>query len=591
MARLQRTNTIGLVNNKYNHLDMAEATKSNRGRNIIIGILIIGLIGWLFTPNIDDDKAILKRLHGTWVVKQKSGSYFDNVKIQINDDNTYVAWKFLGQREGDENWGESVCKGSVSLGPVQTYKNVNQEFRRINWSDCAFDLHDAFYDGTQGLYWGEWGPFEAQGNFWEGIQWLFIFIAAVVLIVFRKKIIPFVKNSKYVVYIFAAIGTVLIFYPITANSILNLIVSIIIFSGVPILLFRLAGLKKSSWIVIAMPVYFIIQYLAINQYQSGKYIFSDSFNDSEEYFKIVFYTTLCIMIVLELVERSMPVIFPKKLLLIRYICNPIIAVASIAVPVVLFFFYYSSTRHYISNEEVSQFEKANSDLTGQWFLTVKDSINNRLFKLDVSSIRVGQKYNDGHLTAKIEYALYKENDQVMSRNTIDTIVMYNTHLEPPLQLNNIGILSLKNGTMDIRIVLDNGSFIYLMGTKDKTLADKIVAQRNGLLNQKNPIASDTAYLNVDAIYEKTEKVENGDEVEMNYVFDKGNGEKIVFDGYDDKNTNIAEILLCAKCKSGNLTNKQYAGKSFNIIYTIKNVEGEGGIREFKIIERIESNEK
>jgi hypothetical protein len=109
--------------------------------------------------DINNDKDVIERIQGTWTVQQKREGQFINIKIKI-EGNRFAAWRYMSLTEGDnDNWGKSVCEGEFELGPVQTYNNASTEFRHINWGDCI-DIHDAFYDDTRGMYWGEWGPFE-----------------------------------------------------------------------------------------------------------------------------------------------------------------------------------------------------------------------------------------------------------------------------------------------------------------------------------------------------------------------------------------------------------------------------------------------
>lgn len=175
-----------------------ETQQDSKAMGCVAVIIILGIlsfIGWMITPDINKEDKVISSIQGGWHVQQKEGGFFTNVKIEI-EDNNYRAWRYISQRESDDdNWGEPTCQGTLSLGDVQTYKNVSDEFRRINWSDCNIDLHDARYDKHQGLYWGEWAPFKKEHSIWSHIKWAMFFIAIITLFIYRKKIIPFFKNK------------------------------------------------------------------------------------------------------------------------------------------------------------------------------------------------------------------------------------------------------------------------------------------------------------------------------------------------------------------------------------------------------------
>lgn len=152
-------------------------SKATGWASIVVIIIILAFFGWLITPNIENDEKVISAIQGGWTVQEKSGGYFYNIKIEI-DGNNFKSWRTMELTDKSiDNWGQPVCEGTFTLGPVQTYSNAADEFRHISWNNCM-DIHSAFYSNT-GMYWGEWGPMSRTSRgFWYGFKWLLYIVGS-----------------------------------------------------------------------------------------------------------------------------------------------------------------------------------------------------------------------------------------------------------------------------------------------------------------------------------------------------------------------------------------------------------------------------
>lgn len=107
-------------------------------------------------------------------------------------------------------------------------------------------------------------------------------------------------------------------------------------------------------------------------------------------------------------------------------------------------------------------------------------------------------------------------------------------------------------------------------------------------NKNEIINSASSYIEVNGTYVRTESIEEGDNVGIVITFKTDKGEEITFDGYNAKSKLIPLYFVCDKCESPNLTVKSKVGSKYLLKYSNQKEEsGDGGVREFKILEAVD----
>ena len=143
--------------------------KKGFGCLTIIGVIvIIGAIGSLFKVDIDDEKAVLNKMQGTWVGYDRDGGIYSHYKLEISGSN-FRGWMEPSYTNDEPNWKSRPDEtGTFNLSPVQGYTNSSGKYRNINFykqgggfgnnslTARAFTNSIIFDDGS-GLYVVGWG--------------------------------------------------------------------------------------------------------------------------------------------------------------------------------------------------------------------------------------------------------------------------------------------------------------------------------------------------------------------------------------------------------------------------------------------------
>lgn len=475
---------------------------------IVVILLIIAAIGWLFKTNIEDEKKVLDAIQGGWEIQEKNGGFFTNIKIEINGEN-FKAWRKMENTDKTiDDWGPPTCEGNFSLSPVQTYNNTSEKFRHINWNNCI-DIHDARYDETVGMYWGEWGAMKsASRGFWYSFKWFLYLLGAGMVIISINRLVKLSngnteedttnENSKgfdakelYLKYKFpvlSTLGVLLLLLPIFTNfratSITDLFIGLIIYSAAPIIVFKQLKFKKTFLLLFALPIYYLtcefgsLFYNGIGGLQSAFfYNYNDSLRETESWFFKTFYLSILFSLLLDFTEQRKPSIIPSYFKLLKFIFTPLLPLLALFIPFFLQYNIYAKTRHIITGEEEKKFISNNSYFAGEWYFLSTDST--ATLKIQILPVQPGQHYNTGVLLSKFEFKLFKADEQPMGGDVLDTIIKYDTIIQLPLRYKGGSeVTSLKDSMLGFKIKVTDGSYLTFQATKNKSLMLRLIDNHN-----------------------------------------------------------------------------------------------------------------
>lgn len=200
---------------------------------------------------------------------------------------------------------------------------------------------------------------------------------------------------------------------------------------------------------------------------------SESFSSSASYYLISYNILFFIALIIDIIEQRKKELLPAFIYEHKFIFKPIVPLTVFFIPFIGYFLYFSITRHQITNEEASNFEKTNSYFSGDWYFLNQDS--SLIFKFQTSQISIGNKYITGDLDAALEYGLYKNDNEYMGGVTLDSIMNYNSKLVLPFTFKGgTEITSLIDNKLTVKIKLKDGTFLSATCIKDKAILNSII---------------------------------------------------------------------------------------------------------------------
>lgn len=124
-----------------------------------------------------------------------------------------------------------------------------------------------------------------------------------------------------------------------------------------------------------------------------------------------------------------------------------------------------------------------------------------------------------------------------------------------------------------------GEFVYSYSTPKMYFSNK----KDDIINTAS------SFIEVLATYSKTENFEEGDSGGLKIIFTTDDNKELIFDGYNLNSKLIPFYFICKDCKGDDVTKKSSVGNKYKVKYTLQKSEEEGGgIREYKILEAIDT---
>jgi len=101
--------------------------------SIILIVIVLYFIGSIFKVDINDEKAVIKDMQGTWVGYDHEGGIYTHYKLQISG-NDFKGWLQTEYTNSEPNWSSQPDEtGTFTLSPVQGYTNTSGNYRNINF--------------------------------------------------------------------------------------------------------------------------------------------------------------------------------------------------------------------------------------------------------------------------------------------------------------------------------------------------------------------------------------------------------------------------------------------------------------------------
>lgn len=135
---------------------------------VVVAVVFGLLYQAIFSVSIDDEKAVVKDMQGTWVGYDHESGVYTHYKLQISGNN-FKGWFQTAYTDDEPSWSSQPDEtGTYTLSPVQGYTNASGKYRNINFNKEGGGYGDnsltarAFtnmiiYDDGSGLYVVGWG--------------------------------------------------------------------------------------------------------------------------------------------------------------------------------------------------------------------------------------------------------------------------------------------------------------------------------------------------------------------------------------------------------------------------------------------------
>ena len=118
-----------------------------------------------------------------------------------------------------------------------------------------------------------------------------------------------------------------------------------------------------------------------------------------------------------------------------------------------YFAFYSFTKHYITSEEIENFEKENSYISGDWYYS--DKSKTQLFKLHINDVSAHSNFdmsNQGMMNGTFSYIIYNSGNMDLGSGVIDTNMYYTAKIELPLNFSSgLKILDFNGNRLNTRL--------------------------------------------------------------------------------------------------------------------------------------------
>lgn len=294
--------------------------------------------------------------------------------------------------------------------------------------------------------------------------------------------------KKYRVELLLFVASIFVIIPLLneidyPNDIIDLIITLSLYFGVPALVFRYLKMSYSFNVILALGSYItvlFIQSILIRNIDS--YLYSTFGNNMQEsilngefWFKLLFYSLLLLVVIIDVrkIKGFNVEILANKA---RVFLKPFVSQYFLFIPLVGYFAFYSMTRHYISSEDLLNFEKNNSFLTGEWYYTDKD--DSQLFKIEIGNVSAHSNFDMTHkgiLNSQLGYTIYNSENDNLGSGFIDTNIYYNDKLDLPLSFSaGLTVNDFKKDKIEISLRYSDGSFLKTTCFKDpSSLISKI----------------------------------------------------------------------------------------------------------------------
>ncbi len=296
----------------------------------------------------------------------------------------------------------------------------------------------------------------------------------------------------YKFHILVSLTALLIIIPISENNI-DSIIGLILYLVIPLLLLKYLKFEKTYHLFFALPIFYSFYFIGhvLVRESQFRYNYNDSLIIPSILFGFVFYLGILTAFIIDIISQKKKEVLPASIDKCKFIFKPIVPLLVFFIPFIGFFSYYTVTRHQITDEEAKKFETTNSYFSGNWYFMNKDSTS--IFILQVLPVYSGERYNTGTLATKIEYRLFKSDEQFIESKTLDTTLAYDAKIELPLTFQGgTEISTLKDDLLSVKLKLSDGTFYILKAIKDKNVLASIIESKN---QQKKDL-----YLNQSEVY-------------------------------------------------------------------------------------------
>ena len=310
-----------------------------------------------------------------------------------------------------------------------------------------------------------------------------------------EDFVTIIKKYRFELLLFGA--SILVLIPLlneidSPHGFFDFIITLSLYFGIPAVIFRYFKMVYSFNVFLALGSYItliFIQSILIRNVDS--YLYSTFGSNMQEsiingryWFKLLFYPLLILAAILDVRKIKG---FNDEILVIKFgfVLKPLISLFFLFIPLVGYFGFYSLTRHYISTEDILNFEKNNSVLEGQWYFTDQDE--SQLFKLQFSNVSAHSNFDMTHqgiLNCQVGYSIYNSENEDLGSGFIDTNIYYNSKLELPLKFaSGLTVVYLKKDKMNIVLNYSDGSMLKTSCFKNPSLLTRKV-ERNTIKNFK-----------------------------------------------------------------------------------------------------------
>jgi hypothetical protein len=347
-------------------------------------------------------------------------------------------------------------------------------------------------------------------------------------------LVSLMKKYKYELLLF--IATIFILIPILSemrlpSSFFNYLIKFIFFVGLPAAIFRYLKMSLSFNVILALGSYITILFIhsiLIRNVDSFQYTtfgrnLDESIYEGKYWFKLLLYALLIFTIFIE-VRKEKGYNNDSIMNKVQIVLKPYLSQFFLLVPLIGFFTFYTFTKHYITSEEIDNFEKENSYLSGDWYYT--DESKSQLFTLHINDVSAHSNYDMTHkgiMNGSLSYIIYDSENMDLGSGSIDTNIYYSTKLQLPLSFNSGLIIQEFNGNqLKISLKYSDGTSLKAMCYKDKSklkinvVKKKIEQNTPNLVGTYSGIFGDNEIiLKIDDINQETLEVSGFNEVSGN----------------------------------------------------------------------------
>jgi hypothetical protein len=269
----------------------------------------------------------------------------------------------------------------------------------------------------------------------------------------------------------------------------DFLITLGLYFGIPAFIFRYFKMTYSFNVILALGSYIIIlfiQSILIRNVDSYLYsTFGDNMQESifngKYWFNLLLYPLLILAAIIDF--RKIKGFNTQTLVnKTRFVLKPFISQFFLFIPLFGYFIFYSFSRHYITSEEIVNFEKNNSFLVGDWYFTNHDE--SKIFKLQFDNVSAHSNFDmthEGVLNCQLEYSVNNLDNEQLWSGILDTNIYFNNKLELPLNFTSgLTVQNYKNDKIDIILNYSDGSSLKTKCFKSPNL---LLSKVNGKMKK------------------------------------------------------------------------------------------------------------